>query len=61
MEPLDTVICERNCRLPIICKGIESNGRTGKRSVNVFDTAAMSYDIRAMQNWYTAELQIARS
>jgi 4-hydroxy-2-oxoheptanedioate aldolase len=27
----------------------------------VFDTVAMSYDVRSIQNWYTAELRVARS
>lgn len=29
--------------------------------LKVYDTVAMGYDIRAMQNWYTTELRIARS
>ncbi|KAJ6150066.1 hypothetical protein N7471_001265 [Penicillium samsonianum] len=40
---------------------LSNNGALCKEHLKVFDTVAMSYDIRAMQNWYTAELQIARS
>ncbi|OJJ38313.1 hypothetical protein ASPWEDRAFT_24258 [Aspergillus wentii DTO 134E9] len=32
-----------------------------KEHLRVFDTVALSYDIRAMQNWYMAELKVARS
>ncbi|KAJ6178085.1 hypothetical protein N7519_008546 [Penicillium mononematosum] len=40
---------------------LSNNGALCREHLTVFDTVAMSYDIRAMQNWYTAELQIARS
>ncbi|KAB8225736.1 Pyruvate/Phosphoenolpyruvate kinase-like domain-containing protein [Aspergillus novoparasiticus] len=40
---------------------LSNNGALCKEHLNVFDTVAMSYDVRAIQNWYTAELQIARS
>ncbi|OQE19229.1 hypothetical protein PENFLA_c019G03555 [Penicillium flavigenum] len=40
---------------------LSNSGALCKEHLKVFDTVAMSYDIRAMQNWYTAELQIARS
>ncbi|KAJ5471003.1 hypothetical protein N7530_008360 [Penicillium desertorum] len=40
---------------------LSNNGALCREHLKVFDTVAMSYDIRAMQNWYTAELQIARS
>lgn len=40
---------------------LSNNGSLGKEHLKVFDTVALSYDIRAIQNWYTAELQIARS
>jgi 4-hydroxy-2-oxoheptanedioate aldolase len=29
--------------------------------LKVFDTVAMGYDVRAIQNWYTAEVRTARS
>lgn len=40
---------------------LSNNGTLGKEHLKVFDTVALSYDIRAMQNWYTSELQVARS
>lgn len=40
---------------------LSDNGALCKEHLRVFDTVAMSYDIRAIQNWYTAELQVARS
>lgn len=43
-----------------VCR-LSNNGTLCREHLKVFDTVAMSYDIRAMQNWYTAELEIARS
>ncbi|KOS39445.1 hypothetical protein ACN38_g9718 [Penicillium nordicum] len=43
-----------------VCR-LSNNGTLCKEHLKVFDTIAMSYDVRAMQNWYTAELEIARS
>ncbi|KAK2616161.1 hypothetical protein N8I77_002868 [Diaporthe amygdali] len=40
---------------------LSNDGALCKEHLKVFDTAAMSYDVRAIQNWYTAELQCARS
>lgn len=40
---------------------LSNNGASGKEHLKVLDTVAISYDIRALQNWYTAELQVARS
>ncbi|PYI33597.1 2,4-dihydroxyhept-2-ene-1,7-dioic acid aldolase [Aspergillus indologenus CBS 114.80] len=40
---------------------LSNNGALCKEHLKVFDTVALSYDIRAMQNWYTSELQVARS
>ena len=40
---------------------LSNNGALCKEHLKTFDTVALSYDIRAMQNWYTAELQVARS
>ncbi|KAJ5914572.1 hypothetical protein N7504_003455 [Penicillium tannophilum] len=40
---------------------LSNNGALCKEHLKMFDTVAMSYDIRAIQNWYTAELQVARS
>ena len=39
---------------------LSNNGLLCKEDLKTFDTVALSYDIRAIQNWYTAELQIAR-
>ncbi|KAL4863370.1 hypothetical protein BDV12DRAFT_189720 [Aspergillus spectabilis] len=40
---------------------LSNNGALCKEHLKVFDTVALSYDIRAMQNWYTSKLQVARS
>ena len=40
---------------------LSNNGVQCKEHLKKFDTVALSYDIRAMQNWYAAELQAARS
>ncbi|KAL4895495.1 Pyruvate/Phosphoenolpyruvate kinase-like domain-containing protein [Aspergillus ambiguus] len=40
---------------------LSNNGSACKEHLKVFDTVAMSYDIRALQNWYVSELHIARS
>ncbi|KAK5992151.1 2-keto-3-deoxy-L-rhamnonate aldolase [Cladobotryum mycophilum] len=40
---------------------LSNNGALCKEHLKVFDTVAMSYDIRAIQNWYAAELLVARS
>jgi 4-hydroxy-2-oxoheptanedioate aldolase len=40
---------------------LSNNGALCKEHLKVFDTVAMSYDIRAIQTWYTTELQVARS
>ena len=40
---------------------LSNDGASCKKHLEVFDTVALSYDVRAMQNWYMAELQVARS
>lgn len=40
---------------------LSNNGASSKEHLKVFDTVAMSYDVRAIQAWYRAELQAARS
>ncbi|KAJ5088368.1 hypothetical protein N7456_011984 [Penicillium angulare] len=40
---------------------LSNDGTLSKEHLKIFDTVALSYDIRAMQNWYTAELKNARS
>ncbi|CEL01819.1 Putative 2-keto-3-deoxy-L-rhamnonate aldolase [Aspergillus calidoustus] len=40
---------------------LSNDGPSCKEHLEVFDTVAMSYDIRALQNWYMAELRVARS
>ena len=43
-----------------VCR-LSNDGALCKEHLKTFDTVAMSYDIRAIQNWYTSELQVARS
>ncbi|THY74078.1 Phosphoenolpyruvate/pyruvate domain-containing protein [Aureobasidium pullulans] len=40
---------------------LSNTGAMCKQHLKTFDTVALSYDVRAMQNWYMAELQVARS
>lgn len=40
---------------------LSNDGASCKEHLEVFDTVAMSYDVRAIQQWYRAELQRARS
>ena len=40
---------------------LSNDGASAKTHLSVFDTVALGYDIRAIQNWYTSELSIARS
>lgn len=40
---------------------LSNNGSACKSHLKTFDTVAMSYDLRAMQNWYRSELQVARA
>lgn len=40
---------------------LSNDGVSAKEHLDVFDTVALSYDVRAIQNWYTAELKVARS
>lgn len=40
---------------------LSDDGASCKDHLKVFDTVAMSYDIRAIQNWYKSELQVARA
>ena len=39
---------------------LSNTGALCKQHLEVFDTVALSYDVRAIQNWYTAELKVAR-
>ena len=39
---------------------LSNDGKASKEHLKVFDTVALSYDVRAMQNWYFAELETAR-
>jgi 4-hydroxy-2-oxoheptanedioate aldolase len=39
---------------------LSNTGALCKEHLHTFDTVALSYDIRALQNWYLAELKIAR-
>ncbi|KAJ6181369.1 Pyruvate/Phosphoenolpyruvate kinase-like domain-containing protein [Penicillium canescens] len=40
---------------------LSNDGASCKEHLKDFDTVAMSYDIRAIQNWYSTELKVARS
>lgn len=40
---------------------LSNDGKACKEHLKTFDTVALSYDVRAIQNWYTAELQAARA
>lgn len=40
---------------------LSNDGASCKKHLKVFDTVALSSDVRAMQNWYMAELGFARS
>ncbi|KAF3397795.1 2-keto-3-deoxy-L-rhamnonate aldolase [Penicillium rolfsii] len=40
---------------------LSDNGSLCKEHLKEYDTVALGYDIRAMQNWYYRELQVARS
>jgi 4-hydroxy-2-oxoheptanedioate aldolase len=40
---------------------LSNNGAACKQDLSVFDTVALSYDVRAIINWYHSELQVARS
>lgn len=40
---------------------LSNSGHACRQHLEVFDTVALSYDVRALQNWYGAELKNARS
>ena len=40
---------------------LSNNGEQAKQYKKVFDTIAITGDTKAIQNWYTAELDVARS
>lgn len=40
---------------------LSNDGASCKEHLKVFDTVALSYDVRAIQNWYRTEVQCARS
>jgi 4-hydroxy-2-oxoheptanedioate aldolase len=39
---------------------LSTDGVTARKHLDVFDCVALSYDVRALQNWYLAELKAAR-
>lgn len=39
---------------------LSNSGALCRDHLDVFDTVALSYDVRAIQNWYAAELKAAR-
>lgn len=40
---------------------LSNDGATAREHLQCFDSVALSYDIRAMQNWYRMELAVART
>lgn len=40
---------------------LSNDGALCREHLKIFDTVALSYDVRAIQAWYKAELQAARS
>ncbi|KAM9874671.1 HpcH/HpaI aldolase/citrate lyase family protein [Verticillium dahliae] len=40
---------------------LSNDGALAKTHLDVFDVVALSYDVRAIQNWYIRELIVARS
>lgn len=40
---------------------LSNDGYAAKSHLESFDSVALSYDVRAIQNWYKAELNVARS
>ncbi|KAL4733974.1 Pyruvate/Phosphoenolpyruvate kinase-like domain-containing protein [Aspergillus similis] len=40
---------------------LSNDGTSCREHLNVFDTVAMGYDARALHQWYTAELRVARA
>ncbi|TGO31574.1 hypothetical protein BHYA_0514g00040 [Botrytis hyacinthi] len=39
---------------------LSNDGSSANEHLHIFDLVAMSYDVRAMQNWYKTELKAAR-
>lgn len=39
---------------------LSNSGTLTKQHLKMFDTVALSYDVRAMQSWYKAELAVAK-
>ncbi|KAI1045123.1 hypothetical protein LB505_011925 [Fusarium chuoi] len=40
---------------------LSNDGASARKHLEIFDTVALGYDVRAIQNWYLAELKCARS
>jgi 4-hydroxy-2-oxoheptanedioate aldolase len=40
---------------------LSNDGASARQHLEIFDTVALGYDVRAIQNWYFAELKAARS
>ncbi|KAH7226996.1 Pyruvate/Phosphoenolpyruvate kinase-like domain-containing protein [Fusarium oxysporum] len=40
---------------------LSNDGDSARKHLEIFDTVALGYDVRAIQNWYLAELKSARS
>lgn len=39
---------------------LSNDGAMAKKHLEVYDTVALGYDVRAIQNWYLQELKVAR-
>ena len=40
---------------------LSNDGASARKHLEIFDTVALGYDVRAIQNWYLAELKSVRS
>lgn len=40
---------------------LSNDGASARKHLEIYDAVAMSYDARAIQNWYVEELRAARS
>lgn len=59
VQAIDTIVAAARKHSKWVGR-LSNTGALCKERLKVFDTVALSYDIRALQNWYLAELKIAR-
>ncbi|KAL2832295.1 Pyruvate/Phosphoenolpyruvate kinase-like domain-containing protein [Aspergillus pseudoustus] len=60
VDAIDKIVCAARKHGKWVSR-LSNDGTSCREHLKVFDTVAMSYDVRAIQNWYTAELRAARS